>query len=244
MWGKLKYILSAVTVLLLAILLIIGYNYLKDPKHLPIKTVKVEGKLIYLQRDQLQALIEPYVSMSFFMVDVQSIQKALSSEPWVANSSVRRVWPDTLRVHVEEHKPLAYWGADGMIGHDTVYFKPEYLPALDLPKLDGPDEQQTVVLGMFNTIEGLLAKQGVHLVGLSLNARRAWKAELSNGMYVQMGSVDVVERFERFLDTYPLTLSDNAANVRYVDLRYTNGFVVAQNSRSEIKEQPDGETSR
>ena len=57
MGSRVKYLLTAVTVLLLAILLIIGYNYLKDPAHLPIKTVKVDGKLKYLQREQLLALI-------------------------------------------------------------------------------------------------------------------------------------------------------------------------------------------
>jgi cell division protein FtsQ len=228
MWSKIKYILSAVIVLLLAILLIVGYNYLKDPKHLPIKTVKVDGKLNYLQPDQLQAVIEPHMAQSFFMLDVQSIQQALSQEPWMAHSSVRRVWPDTVSVHVQEHEPLAFWGNEGLISQETVLFRPQKLPAIDLPRLYGPDEQPLAVLGMFNTLNRLLAEQDVHLVGLKLNARRAWQADLDNGMHVQLGSVDVVERFERFLKSYPLALAENASQIRYVDLRYTNGFVIAQ----------------
>lgn len=233
MWSKIKYLLSAVTVLLLAMLLIVGYNYLKDPAHLPIKTVKVDGKLNYLQREQLQTIIEPYLANSFFMVDVLSLQQALSGQPWVAHSSVRRLWPDTVLVHVEEHEPLAFWGDDGMISRNTVFFKPEQLPELKLPKLYGPEDQQTAVLGMFNTLNRMLEPHHVQIVGLQLNARRAWQAVLDNGMHIQLGSVDVVERFERFLDSYPYPLSENETKVRYVDLRYTNGFVIAQ-------EQPDG----
>jgi cell division protein FtsQ len=228
MWSKIKYILSAVIILLLAILLIVSYNYLKDPEHLPIRTVKVEGKLNYLQRDHLQAVIEPHMMQSFFMLDVQSIQQALSQVPWMAHSSVRRVWPDTVLVHVQEHEPLAFWGTEGLISQEMVLFRPEKLPAINLPHLDGPDEQSVAVLGMFNTLNRLLADQDMHLVGLKLNARRAWQADLDNGMHVQLGSVDVVERFDRFLKSYPIALAENASQVRYVDLRYTNGFVIAQ----------------
>jgi cell division protein FtsQ len=232
MWFKIKYLLTAVTVLLLAILLIIGYNYLKDPAHLPIRTVKVDGKLNYLQREQLQALIEPHLNHSFFMVDVKSIQEALSQEAWMAYSSVRRVWPDMVMVQVEEHEPLAYWGDEGLISQKMAFFKPAELPQLDLPRLNGPNDQQTAVLGMFNTLNRMLEEKQVHIVALKLNARRAWQAELNNGMQLQLGSINVVERFERFLDSYPFSLSENSNKVNYVDLRYTNGFV--------IKEQPNG----
>ncbi len=228
MWSKIKYILSAVILLLLAILLIVGYNYLKDPGHLPIKTVKVDGKLNYLRQDQLRAVIEPHMVQSFFMLDVHSIQQALLQEPWMAHSSVRRVWPDTVLVQVQEHEPLAYWGTEGLISQETVLFRPDNLPAIELPRLHGPDDQTLAVLGMFNTLNRLLADHEVHLVGLKLNARRAWQADLDNGMHIQLGSVDVVERFERFLKSYPSALAENASQVRYVDLRYTNGFVIAK----------------
>jgi cell division protein FtsQ len=240
MWSKIKYLFSAVVLLLLAILLIVGYNYLKDPAHHPITTVKVDGKLKYVQREQLQTLISPYLTPSFFLVDVKSIQHALADQPWVAYSSVRRLWPDTLLVHVEEHEPLVYWGEKGIISQEAVLFTPEALPELALPKLEGPDEQRTVVLAMFNSLNGLLAKQGVRLQGLQLNARRAWQADLDNGMHIQMGSVDVLERFDRFVASYPHAMRENAAKARYVDLRYTNGFVIAREQSSQSKEQPDG----
>jgi cell division protein FtsQ len=235
MGSNIKYLRSGAAccaLMLLAILLIIGYNYLKDPAHLPIRTVKVDGKLNYLQREQLQALIEPHLIHSFFMVDVKSIQEALSQEAWMAYSSVRRVWPDTVMVQVEEHEPLAYWGDDGLISQKMVFFKPAELPTLDLPRLNGPNDQQTAVLGMFNTLNRMLQDKQLHIVALKLNARRAWQAELSNDMQLQLGSINVVERFERFLDSYPFPLSENSNKVNYVDLRYTNGFV--------IKEQPNG----
>jgi cell division protein FtsQ len=240
MWSKVKYLLTAVTALLLAILLIIGYNYLKDPAHLPIKTVKVDGKLKYLQREQLQALIEPHVNQSFFGVDVKSIQADLSEQPWMAFSSVRRVWPDMVMVQVEEHQPYAYWGDDGLISQDLVFFKPEKIPDLNLPHLSGPEDQQTSVLAMFNTMNKMLEGKDLQIVALRLNARRSWQADLNNGIHIELGSIEVVERFERFLDSYPHSLSANPDKIGYVDLRYTNGFVIAHASRGEIKEQPDG----
>lgn len=228
MWSRIKYILSALLILLLAILLIVSYNYLKDPVHHPIRTVKVDGQLNYLQPDHLQALIEPHMNQGFFTLDVQSIQEALLQEPWMARSSVRRVWPDTLWVQVEEHRPLAFWGKEALISKETVLFKPESLPSIELPHLYGPDEEPLDVLAMYTALNRMLAQENVHLLGLQLNARRAWQADLDNGMHVELGSVEVLERFERFLKSYPESLGDNDSQVRYVDLRYTNGFVIAR----------------
>lgn len=233
MWGRIRLPLALVTALLLAILLIIGYNYLKDPKHLPIKTVRVDGKLSYLQQDELQTLMAPYVSSSFFTLDVKAVQDVLTQHPWVSRTHVRRMWPDTILVEVKEHRPLAFWGDSQIISDEGVLFRPVNAVNVDLPKLDGPDEQEVVVWNMYATLNSLSAPHDVQVTQLGLNARRAWQAKLSNGMQLQLGSMDVVERFKRFVQSYPHDLSSNAAHVSYVDLRYTNGFVIA-------KEQPNG----
>ena len=32
--------------------------------------------------------------------------------PWVERADVRKQWPDTLEVQLQEHEPFAFWGQD------------------------------------------------------------------------------------------------------------------------------------
>ncbi len=222
-----RILVKSFLAILLAIFLIIGYNYLKDGKHLPIRTVNISGQLTYLQPDTVQALLEPFVKQSFFTVNVQGVQKALDTQPWVASVQVGRVWPDTLSVRLQEHVPIAYWGAEQLLSIEGVLFAPDVLPALPLVQLAGPDEQVHTVLMMLQEMNQSLQPLNVKVGSLQLNERRAWQAELTNGVKVYMGSVDMIPRLQRFVASYPNDFENNADAISYVDLRYTNGFVVA-----------------
>lgn len=222
-WG-----IKIVVLLLLAALLIIGYNYLKDPVHLPVRMVNVKGKLFYLSRDELRTTLNPYLNKGFMAVDVKAMQAALLANPWVEHCNVTRVWPDTISVEVFEEEPIAYWQDDAVLGRGGKLIVPEALPDLPLPHLSGPSDQMPAVLSMLGTVDQLVARKHVQVVNLHMNERRAWQATLSNGAELKLGSKQVVARLSRFVDSYPYSLDDEHA-VRYIDLRYTNGFVVASN---------------
>lgn len=228
-WAAVKamrWAIKLVVMLLLAILLIMVYNYLKDPQHLPIHTVKVEGKLSYLSRDELKESLNPYLNKSFLTVDVKAMQAALQANPWVAHCNIFRIWPDTISVEIFEEEPIAYWQNDGLLGRGGKLIQPKQIPELQIPRLFGPDDQMPVVLSMLGTMNELLSPKQVQVALLQMNERRAWQATLSNGIQMQLGSKEVVPRLSRFVDSYPFKLNDEHA-VRYIDLRYTNGFVVA-----------------
>lgn len=222
-----KIFIKSFLAILLAISLIIGYNYLKDSRHLPIRTVNVSGQLTYFNPETVQSLLEPFVAQSFFTVKVQGVQRALDAQPWIATAQVARVWPDTLSVRLQERVPIAYWGNAEFVSDEGELFSPKDLPDLPLVKLGGPDEQVHTVLMMLQEFNKTLQPLDVRVSSLQLNARRAWQAELTNGVELHMGSVDVLPRLERFVKSYPKTFRSNPDAITYVDLRYTNGFVVA-----------------
>lgn len=213
--------------ILLAIFLIIVYNYLKDSKHLPIRTVSVSGQLTYLNPETVQGLLEPFATQSFFTVNVQGVRNALQAQPWIAQVQVGRHWPDTLSVRLQEHVPIAYWGLDALVSDQGMLFEPDVLPALPLVQLNGPDEQVHTVLMMLHEVNQTLQPLAVKVASLQLNERRAWQAELTNGVTVYMGSVEMLPRLQRFVASYPKDFRNNVDAINYVDLRYTNGFVVA-----------------
>ncbi|MCA1804029.1 MAG: FtsQ-type POTRA domain-containing protein [Xanthomonadaceae bacterium] len=89
-------------------------RWTQDPNSLPMRQLQIEGTLRYLSEAELQARVVPHVRGGFFNVDVVAIQRAAQELDWVDRVSVRRVWPDTVRLHVQEQQPVARWG-DGAL---------------------------------------------------------------------------------------------------------------------------------
>jgi cell division protein FtsQ len=70
----------------------------------------------------------------------------------------------------------------------------------------------------------------MRLVALRLDARGAWEAQLDNGIIVRFGRKQIEERSARFVAVVLRMLVQRAADIAYVDLRYTNGFAIGWRS--------------
>ncbi len=90
-------------------------RWLLDPHTLPIRRVQISGQFLHLTSAQLQAAVAGTVVGGFFTVDVEAVMRAARTLPWVDTASVRRVWPDTLRLEVTEQTPLARWGEHDLL---------------------------------------------------------------------------------------------------------------------------------
>ena len=78
---------------------------------------------------------------------MQKLRNRVLDMPWVADVSIRRVWPDKLNMVVTEEVPLARWGEDALINIGGGVFRPPSLDGhLGLVRLDGPagSEQRVV----------------------------------------------------------------------------------------------------
>jgi cell division protein FtsQ len=71
-----------------------------------------------------------------------------------------------------------------------------------------------------------LNKLGFQVAALRLDARGAWEFDLSTGVTVRLGRRQVDERMDRFVQFGARVISGRAAEVRYVDMRYSNGFAI------------------
>ncbi|MGD9163991.1 MAG: FtsQ-type POTRA domain-containing protein, partial [Chromatiales bacterium] len=101
-----------------------------DPQVLPVRVVGVDGEIVHLDRQRLESTVAGAVEGSFFSVDLPRIRDKLEQLPWIESASVRRIWPDTLRVRVVEQVPLAFWGEDGLVNQRGEVFRPAKLPQL------------------------------------------------------------------------------------------------------------------
>ena len=208
---------------------------LGDPQLLPIRLVEVDGEMRNLQRQQLEQSVANAVDGSFFTLDLTRLRKQVEGLAWVDSASVRRVWPDRLKVTVVEQRPLAYWGKGALLNQRGEIFHPEPLPRLPgLPRLTGPDSQSVAISKAFRRMQTLLATVGLQLTGLRVDARQAWRLRTRRGLHLRLGRKSVMTRLRRFVQLYPRLVAHDARPLKQVDLRYTNGFALRREAPQEL----------
>lgn len=218
---------------LLAVFILVGsglgltfmLEWMKNPQQWPVGTVHVEGRFQHLTAAQLREAVAPLAATGFFVVDVSEIQARLQAMAWVDQVSVRRVWPDQLDIEVREQQPVARWGAGSLLNPRAAVFTPEQGVALTtLPQLSGPEGYEQRVLQMHGRMQALLKPLQLEVSDLSLDARRAWRVRLSNGLKLEVGRNHPLRRLVRFVKVYPAILATADGRLTAVDLRYSNGF--------------------
>lgn len=202
--------------------------YLTDSKILPIRRVGIRGQLEHVPKQRLREAVVTHVSGGFFSVDLAAVQAAVKKLPWVDSASVRRVWPDSLRIRIQEHVALARWGEAALVSIDGEIFAPpeERFPP-GLPALAGPVGSMQLVISRFKRIQARLKPLGLRVARLTMGKRRNWHIRFENGMALALGRVHSVERLHRFQQAYAQLLRFHREDIKRVDMRYTNGFAVA-----------------
>lgn len=221
-----RSITGALLLVLMAASVHMGLQWLQDPYRFPLQIVKIEGKYRYLDQTRLQAVVEPHVNGGFFAVDVSVVCDAVEAMPWVAAATVRRNWPDGLTVLVTEQVPVARWGEDGYLNGNGELFLPVVPVAVELPALAGPAEHEVVVLEQYRLVSRTLASLGLQVAGISQDERRAWRVVIENGIELELGRADTVQRLQRFVHAWPVVFADHVDELQRIDLRYSNGFSV------------------
>ena len=165
--------------------------------------------------------------MGFFTVDVHEVGAAAGALGWVDEVSVRRVWPDALRMYVVEQVPLALWGHDSLMNERGEVFTPGRDARPDgLPQLDGPDGSAGRVSDALRSMQRRLAPLDLSIRRLELTARGGWSLEVDDGLVLKLGSEAAESRLARFVRLYPRLLASRQERPELVDLRYANGFSV------------------
>ncbi|GAB6140230.1 cell division protein FtsQ/DivIB [Methylosoma difficile] len=203
----------------------------------PIKYVRVEGYFQYLSEEEIKSVLLPQISAGYWEADVQAIQQAVSTLPWVEKVSVKRVWPDVIAIQLMEKIPYTRWGSDKLVTETGDIFTPKDLsPFLDMTIIEGPEQQQLNVLETMQGIKTTLADQSMSLTEFKINSRGAWQIKLASGLQIQLGRTEPLKRLQRFLRTLSLLAPEKVAAMAVVDLRYPNGYAVAWKPETPVLE--------
>jgi len=213
-------------------------DHFRDPVRFPIESVTVEGVFRFTEQQMLQELVVEEAKEGFFNVDIDSLQRKIAALPWIDQAYVRRIWPGSISVTIEEHQPVARFNSDSLISASFDLFKPSALSAstssrlLDevqsLIVLRSPGRRHVAMLKLLNEIEPILASQEIPLIELHEDNRRSLSLILEGGVEVIVGHEDIHQRVRRFADVFSGSIAPIYDDVLRVDMRHTNGFALAQ----------------
>ena len=197
----------------------------REAQILPVRLVTVDGEVHRLSSQQLQRTVTDHLEGGFLTQDLKRIQRAVDELPWVRTATLHRVWPDRVVLKVEEYRPIARWGSDGLVTAEGEVFRPkgEVFPTT-LARLSGDDFQAPAVAANYLKWRDRIAGVGLTLTALDRDARGAWSLHLGQGLDLELGATRVEERLERFMRTWRQLAA--AGRPAAVDLRYANGLAV------------------
>ena len=234
-------LLGGAVILGLALLVAqIALDHFRDPARFPIHRVVVEGDYRHSDQNLLKEQVLSEATRGFFNLDIAGIQQKVQKLPWVDKAYVRRIWPESISVTLEEHHPVARWNKDGLISGNYELFHPPGLENLNdavlaeklaqLPSLSSPYRRHVAMFKLFNEIKPILDSGKVPLAGIIEDERRSVSLQLQGGLQVIVGHRDLLERTRRFARIFETHVAPVYDDVLRVDMRHTNGFAMAHKS--------------
>ena len=209
----------------------------------PIRSIEISGPFQRVTALQIEEAISDEMTDGFVSADLAVIQRRIVELPWIDQAMVARRWPSQIRIAVTEQVPAATWGERGLLNVRGELFvtSARHIPA-ELPRLSGPENRSAEVASLYLEVRDRLIPVGLDLRSVHLDPRGAWQMTLHNGVNVRLGRRDIDERTDLFLDIVADIITGRAAEIQYVDMRYSNGFTIGWNngSRSPVTDSEEG----
>jgi cell division protein FtsQ len=202
-----------------------------------ISGIGVSGEVTHNNALTLRANVAPRLSGTFFTMDITAARQVFEDLPWVRLAVVRREFPNRLKVLLQEHQAVAYWGAEGdsrLVNSFGEVFEAnvDEVEQDALPRLHGPDGQAAQVLAMYQTLAPVFEPMDLALEQVELTGHGGWRARLDTGAQIELGGgtvAEVLTRTQRFLKTLTQVTSRYGRlpeALETADLRHQDGYAI------------------
>lgn len=208
--------------------LMLGGYYLQQMEELlPIRTIQLSGSFEYLDQGEVEQALQQYIGQGFFSLDIHQLQKVLHQKSWTESVSVRRVWPDKIRVTITEKEPVARWDERHLLSNTASVYLADTGAFAHLPLVNAASHQPQWALRQFYALQARFERVDERVLALRVDSRGALDIELINGLQIKLGRSDIDRKIERLASIYLQQILPRREQIERLDLRYSNGFAVA-----------------
>lgn len=212
-----------------------------------IQSLTVLGEINHTNALSLRSYVVPQLRGTVLTADLDALRQAFEAVPWVRRAVVQREFPNRIKVHLQEHQAVAYWGEEGETALVNSYG--EVFEANlgeddrdDMPRLSGPHEQSAQVLALYVALAPWFDALDLPIEQLEMSGRGNWRVQLGSGASIELGSgtrPEVMTRVRQFLATVAQVAAHHGRQVGAVeaaDLRYAQGYALRLRGVSTVKE--------
>jgi cell division protein FtsQ len=235
--NRLQAMRWAAAALTAASLLLLGAALALKVAHSPyfdIRHIEVTGDVRHVSRAAVRAAISGRVAGNYFTIRLDAVRRAFETLPWVAQVSVRRIWPNRLRVTLTEHRVLGQWSDGRLVSDAGVLFaaNPDEAEADGpLVSFSGPPEDAPEAVARLRRFGAQLAPLQLRIVGVQISDRTSWSLTTAPPMQLELGRDEppgrLQQRLAQIVAAYPTVLARLEGPATRIDARYSNGFAAA-----------------
>ncbi len=224
-----KIVMPRMGLLMLSTLLLVVLLSMPDVnEQIAIKKILINKSLRYVEKNEVDTLLEQALKKDFFSLELNDVAQTVNHIPWVKSAQVKKIWPDTVLVNIQEQSPVARWGKAQLISANGEVFAPGNLQDFDhLPHLIGNELQREEITRFYDQTTQTLRDSGLNISVLNMKSAFEWRIQFDNGLLVILSAKQGLERIKEFRAVYQKHISPKLENIAHVDLRYDSGFVVA-----------------
>ncbi len=181
----------------------------------------------HLTREEILAIAGISGRTSIMFIDVADARLRLKTNPWIADATVQKLYPDRLQIGITERAAFALWqkdGRGGVIADDGTVLEPYVARRFTgLPLFVGTGAERRAK--EFSELIARYPEVRSRLRAAILVAERRWNLRLDNGVDVRLPETDpdgalarlvALERGQRIL----------SKDVAVIDLRFADRVTV------------------
>lgn len=211
-----------------------------------VTNIELTGNYQYTKNEDIEyLLLNSKLLNSYLSLDVNLVKRRLMELPWVKDVVVKKQFPSTIVISLEEYKPIYRWQDLYYLdesGHLFSIPKVRMEKKLKLPKLYGVEGKYKEIVLNVNEFRSQLKnnknKGHYELLIAIEDARSSWQLLLkscedakctdSKEIKIELGSKNILQRFERFTQYFEVIRkrSSNDKELIKVDLRNDSGIII------------------
>ena len=200
-----------------------------------LRAIEVRGELQHVTSASVRAAIAGRLKGNFFTMRLDETRRVLEAVPWVAQASVRRIWPDRLHVTLVEHRALGVWSDGRLLADSGELFVANPAEAEihgPLPAFEGPAAVAHDAARRYYEFAAMLAPLGMRIAAIGVSDRRSWAVDVAGvdgaATRLELGrdtdGIALNDRLAQVVAAYPMVAARVGGVPQSIDARYPNGL--------------------
>ena len=211
-------------------LFVFGFIYVSINQ--PITDINIEGDLKRVSKKGLESVVSDLKDQGFLIVNQSKYKDKLEAIDWVKSVKINKEWPNTINLIVVEDDVIGLWNQRLLLNSSgELYALDQRVVPDELIQFFGPEDRENEVYNRYKLYNDELATRGILIEEIELDLRGSWVISIRPSIKIKLGEDNVEERFERFLTIWDQSLLENFELISYIDLRYSEGFVIKRKNQ-------------